>query len=76
MELMNGWEDIKYIYIEKLYRLLKFIPKLFLEKILKKLFNSQANIYLFSKIINYLTFSNNEIPQLKDKLEKVFACVV
>ena len=35
------------------------------------MFNSQANIYLFSKIINYLTFSNSEIPQLKDKLEKV-----
>ena len=69
-ELFGGYN--RYIYIEKLYSFLKFFPKSARLFLANKLLKSNSSIYLLSKIINYLSFTNYKIPQMRDKLEKIY----
>ena len=67
-ELFGGYN--RYIYTNKIYFFLKFIPIYLRKKMSSYLFNSTKSINLFSKIINSINFTKYKIPQIRDKIEK------
>ena len=67
-ELFGGYN--RYIYTNKIYFFLKFIPIYLQKKMNLYLFNSAKSINLATKIINSINFTKYKIPQLKDKIEK------